>query len=88
MVSTSTAPPTDHYSVYELRANDTLRSSREVHCLLEESGDYLLEDSPLTKPLYEGVDQSRYGCLGRNELGLDTIATHGFGSLLAEDCNG
>lgn len=59
-----------------------------MHCLLEESGDYLLEDSPLTKPLYEGVDESRDGCLGRNELGLDTIAAHGFGGLLAEDCNG
>ena len=56
--------------------------------MLEESGDYLLEDSSLTKPLYEGVDESRDGCLRCSELGLDTIAAHGFGGLLAEDCNG
>ena len=44
--------------------------------------------SQLTKLLYKGVNQSWNGRLGCNELGLNPIATHGFGSLFAEDCDG
>ena len=44
--------------------------------------------SLLTKSLYKGVNQSWNSRLGRNELGLNPIAAHGFGGLFAEDCDG